>query len=180
LLTEIINATDPRITIQTNISPQQYIQPNEIISVTITFTPDVSINPVNSEISLIFECNKITISILGKISAPGLVAEDMYFGKVRLYEEKTMTRKIVNAGNINIDIQELRPDIPDICFEMSLESLPKNLVVNDSMRYTITFIPTDNKDYSTDYSVINNNSLECKFVVTGTGVSPNIENIFLD
>ena len=117
MLQSIQIANDPRITIQLSCDLPYYFQPNDTIYATITFNPSQSVDPINTNITLVFQCDNITINVLGKIAAPGLVAEDAHFGEVRKFEVRTMTRKVVNAGNIDILLQDLINENSVPCFE---------------------------------------------------------------
>jgi hypothetical protein len=154
---------------------------NETLEINVTFTPNGSLTPLNTKIRLVFECHKIEISLIGEISAPGLLADDLDFEKVRLYDTKTLSGKIHNAGNIPLLITKLNKDIEEAAFEWSLnKTFPINIAIDDSINYVVKFTPSEEREYIVNSSVENNNQLDCIFYIKGFGGRPNIQNIEID
>ena len=174
-------SADSRIkaTIQQNLP--HIIYRNDSLEIEIIFTPDASLNPVDTKIGLTFECNKIEIPLIGKISAPGLLADDLDFGKVRLYDTKTLSGKIHNAGNISIVISNVKKDIEEVAFEWSFnKSFPSDVAIDDSINFSVNFTPTEERNYIVNSMVENDNDIDCDFYVKGIGGRPKIENIEID
>jgi hypothetical protein len=179
-LLSIVQPDDARVVVTTNKTLHYDIAPNETIQINVTFYPDGSVAPVNTSFKLIFECNEISINIRGLISAPGLLADDLDFDKVRLYESKVLTGRIYNAGNIGISVDSISKDIDVPEFVWADKIFPVNLPIDANTDYSVTFTPTEKKTYLVNCGVANDNSLNCGFYVKGTGAAPNIENIVVD
>ena len=172
---------DERVSISLNKTLPYDVLPNETLIATITFTPDISVTAVNTNFEMIFECDKINIDIIGKISAPGLLADPLDFGKVRLFESKTLDGKILNAGNIQVKVEgvSLSPNEPVFVGEYS-RNFPATLMIDESINYNFEFTPTELRTYQSIASASNDNALSCSFSITGIGAAPYIVNIVLD
>ncbi|MDR0927875.1 MAG: IgGFc-binding protein [Ignavibacteria bacterium] len=180
MLTGITLPSDIRL-VATSVALPYLLQHNETITLTLTFTPIGTLDPLNTSIKLIFECKEINIAIEGKISAPGLLADNLDFGKVRLYDAKTLSGRLHNAGNIVLVVDSIAKDIVEPKFDWSYnKAFPATLAVNDSLRYTVTFTPTENRDYLVNADVVDDNGLSCGFYVKGRGAAPEITNRLLE
>jgi hypothetical protein len=179
-LVAITQSTDSRLVATTNPTLPSTLTPNQTIALILTFTPDETVELLDTEITLIFECHSVKMSVFGNIAAPGLIARNLDFGKVRLFDSKTLSDRILNAGNIAIDISSLEKDIIEPVFFLFLsQNFPTQLAIGDSINYTVEFVPTEIKNYKVISQVINNEA-PCSFFVSGEGAAPNIENITLD
>jgi len=179
-LLSITQATDGRLLANTNPALPFTVAPNQTIDLVLTFSPDESVEHLDTEITLHFECQSLKISVFGNIAAPGLIAKNLVFGKVRLNDSKILGDKILNAGNIAIDISSLEKDINEPAFGWTVtKNFPTLLEIGDSINYTVEFIPTEIKNYKVVLQAVNNEA-SCTFFVSGEGAAPNIENIILD
>ena len=177
----IEQSTDTRLNARVQYNLPKTFYKNDQIEVKLTFTPDVTLAHLNTKIGLIFDCYRIDIPITGKISAPGLLADDLDFGKVRLYDKKTLTGKIHNAGNIDLTINNVSRDVEETTLEWNFnKSFPYNLAIDDSINYSVIFTPTEERNYVVNSIVKNDDHLECDFYVKGIGARPKIENVKVD
>ena len=176
-----IENTDARIT-ATDYTLPKNIYTNETFSVKITFTPDETLTPLDATIILVFDCYKIGVPLIGNISAPGLLADNLDFGKVRLYDKKTLKGKIYNAGNIQVRINDVKKDIEETSFIWNFNKPIQNynLAIGDSINYSVDFIPSEERQYIVNSNIENNNNIVRNFYVKGIGCRPKIENIILD
>lgn len=181
-LLSIIQADDKRLKVVTDIELPYELQTGETIIVKLIFDPSETVYPFDTKIALIFECDfKIETNVKGEISSPGLIAQDINFGKIRLGSSKVLSDKVINAGNIIIKINEFENLVSEACFERTLNSnLPIDLYMGDSIVYTIIFNPLEIKEYKETTKILNNAFLDCSFNITGEAGSPNIENVLLD
>ncbi len=154
----------------------------EEIEITLTFTPNGTTQPFNDRIAFNFDCNFVlTTDVSAEISAPGLIPQDLDFGKVRIGDSKTLSGKIINAGNININISSLEYVNDESCFSRQYSaSFPTDLNIDDSITYTFDFSPEENRAYQTQVKAVNDADLACTFSVKGVGGSPNIEDLIID
>lgn len=181
-LLNIDQPTDSRLKASVDYNLPHFFYKNDTIFVNMLFTPNNSLADVNSKVTLVFDCNKIVIPLLGKISAPGLVADSIDFEKVRLYDKKILDGKIHNAGNISVLIEDVKKDInePDFTTWEYSKTFPNDLSIGDNINYSIEFIPKEERYYVVNCVVENDNTLDCGFYVKGIGGKPNIENIELN
>ena len=180
-LISITQASDSRLFATINQNFPVLLNPNQTVDLVLTFTPDESLENLDDKIVLNFECHSVEILVFGNIAAPGLVANNLIFEKVRLNDSKVLSGKILNAGNISILIDFLEKDIDenDFIWSFSDEINSNLLTVGDSINYTVEFTPTEIKNYKVVATVVNNES-QCSFFVSGEGGAPNIENINID
>lgn len=177
----ITQADDARLQVITNPQLPCEIAAGETVELELTFVPDGTTKILNAKISVVFECYIFDILVDGTVSAPGLLADNLDFKKVRLNSSKTLKGKIFNAGNINIIVREIQKNIEEPVFNYALsKGLPNNLIINDSINYSVNFIPTELKKYIVTSTVKNDANLSCSFIVQGEGAAPNIEDVILD
>ena len=164
------------------------IAQDEVVELVLTFSPNLITSPLNTNIKLLFECDiNLDIAIYGEISAPGLIANNLEFNKVRLNDSKTLSGKIINAGNIAIiidtiiiDDSELSNQEKNIFNCIFPTTFPIKLEINKSIDYLVLFAPAELKNYKINVTVNNDSKVDCNFDITGEGAIPNIKDLTLD
>lgn len=173
---------DKRLRIEYDFKLPYNLKPNETVIIKIILDPDGSTKLCNTDFTLHFDCDfKLTTHVTGEISSPGLIAQDINFGKIRLGSSKTISENIVNAGNIKINVTSLENINSEKCFSWDISpKIPYSLDIGEYITYTATFTPKEIKQYKEQTKVNNDALLDCYFNTIGDVGVPNIENIALD
>lgn len=181
-LIEIVQAKDKRIKAEINVVLPYELAPGKEVPIKLTFSPKETTHSFEDKIIAKFECDfELECNIFGEVSAPGIIAQDIHFGKIRIGDEKVLSGKLLNAGNIQIKVDAFNNTLneKDLTWEFS-HNIPANLEIQDSIIYNVTFSPKENRKYKEETEVKNDSYLECNFITTGEGGAPNIEDIVVD
>lgn len=179
-LTDIVQPTDTRLAVSAIYGLNQSVHPNTDLTLCLNFNPTTSLEPLNTIFYVVFDCDTIEIRVIGDFTeSPRLVAADINFGKVRVFDEKEGVGEVRNTGNMDAIINSLDFEVMDTNF--SIEDLAETALGTDrSISVNAKFSPASLGNKEAEIIVRNNLSVGCSFTMIGLGAAPNIPDVVLD
>ena len=148
-LQSIFLSNDSRLSVEAPVLLPYEMAPGESISIRVVFTPDGNNNIFSSQLVFNFNCDfKIYTDINGEVSAPGLLVDNLDFGKVRIGETKYLSGFLINAGNINIEVTDFVHINSESVFKWEYAPNIQYFGLYSIIVYTAAFTPNRNKQYN--------------------------------
>ncbi len=182
ILNSIDFPIDARIAHYYDFSLPDTLQPNETLLGKVCFDPNMTLNELRSEIQLNFECG-ITrrITLLAEVVQPGLELTGWDFGDVYVGDSSEHFIQIKNVGNVQIRLDSLYYYMSEKGFEFATAGLFQFWLYQDSiLQVPVKFKPTSRANYIENVKFTNHLKLENKLAVTGRGVAPLFQDIYVD
>ncbi len=174
--------TDKRFSLVPEQSIPHTFAPGETMKVDVCFEPNGDSAQIKCELIADFDCDLIyKASIIGNVYAPAIIVEGKDFGKVRIGDKVCDSIYISNKGNINAKVDDLIVNIGTSTISLDKNGkLPIVLKPGDKIGFWVCFVPDSLKKFRMNLQVINDQNLDLKIDVTGEGVSPEVNSIFVD
>lgn len=154
------------------------VEGGEVITLTICLSPQGDSNSVAADLYLYFECDHETVTPINAfVESTMLEVANLDFGDVRVGEEKCDSIWIFNPGNVPITIDSLEFAQSTALDYDTTGVFPIVIPPGDTLFVDICFTPTEQIDYSSNFTARNNRRISNSGNTQGRGVMPIVESI---
>ncbi len=151
------------------------LQPNETLEFLVCYTPNGEADELSGRIFVEFDCQgRYWVDVEGFVEKPLIRSIGYNFGEVRVGDTVYADVKVLNPGNVPLVVNGFDCFPCPGVFRFPDNPFPFGLAPGDTVEVRVCFSPDKTDFFRGDYEAANDRALENEFLITGTGIEPDI------
>lgn len=180
-LENIVIANDNRVTFKSLGTSSVVIPAGDSVQIKVCFRPGGTLEDLQTTLNLKFDCDlSYDIPLTGAVVQIELATAGHDFGDVMIGDTVCSVIKIINNGNIDINLLNILFDDNGVFVPDTAGLFPYLLKKGDTLDVPVCFIPDSRVNYAEDIAFINNINVTKKADVSGRGIAPLVKNVIID